>query len=309
MWENKKIAVLSGGRSSEREVSLKSGKAVEAALKKKSLKVITLDSDENIAQNLKKERIDLAFIALHGKYGEDGTIQGLLELLNIPYTGSGVLASALALNKILAKKVFKAEGIPAPEVLGLGTRSSEFDHQLLNIRTQVPVVVKPVSQGSTLGVSIVKKEVELKDALKKAFEYDEEVFVEKYIQGTEVTVSILGNENPQVLPLIEIIPESGFYDYEAKYIPGKSKHIIPPRLPKKYCQKASEMALKAHFSLGCQGFSRAEVIISPEGTPYILDLNTIPGMTEISLYPEAARAAGIEFGDLCLKLLELALEK
>jgi D-alanine-D-alanine ligase len=287
---------------------LKSGKAIETALKEKGLKVITLDADENIAENLKKERIDLVFIALHGKYGEDGTVQGLLELLDIPYTGSGVLASALALNKILAKKVFKAEGVTTPEILGWGTRPPVILGDP-NIKTQIPVVVKPVSQGSTLGVSIVRKESELENALKKAFEYDEEAFVEKYIQGTEVTVSILGNENPQILPLIEIIPQSGFYDYEAKYIPGKSKHIIPPRLPGEYCRLAGEMALKAHLSLRCRGFSRVEVIVDTEGTPYILDVNTIPGMTEISLYPESSRAAGIEFGDLCLKLLELALEK
>ena len=323
MWENKKIAILAGGRSREREISLKSGEAIEAALKKKGLSLLVLDTDENMTENLKREKVDLVFIALHGKYGEDGTVQGLLELLNIPYTGSGVLASALAMNKVMAKRVLQAGGISVPQILGRQVRSPLGRGELASvpgaqgslawdqarIKAQIPVVVKPASQGSTLGVNIVKKEGELEEALRNAFEYDGEVFVEQYIEGTEVTVGILGNQNPRVLPLIEIIPESGFYDYEAKYVPGKAKHIIPPRLPSEQSRRAGENALRAHSLLGCRGFSRSEVIVSQEGTPYVLDVNTIPGMSEISLFPEAARAEGIEFGDLCLKLLELALEK
>lgn len=308
--KSRRIAVLMGGCSSEREISLKSGSAIARALKKRGLKVVMIDVNKNISGNLQKEKVELAFIALHGKYGEDGTIQGLLELLDIPYTGSGVLSSALSLNKIYAKKIFKIEGIPTPpfQVIKKGKRSKDSKRNELRDE-EYPVVVKPSSQGSTIGVTIVREEKELDNAMKKAFLYDKEVLMEKYIAGREITASVLGNDNPCVLPLIEIVTENGFYDYKAKYTPGKSRHIIPPRLPPDWQAKAQEVALAAHSALGCEGFSRSEIIIDEKGNPHLLEVNTIPGMTEISLYPESAKAAGIEFGVLCVRLLELALEK
>ncbi|MFH0797368.1 MAG: D-alanine--D-alanine ligase [Candidatus Omnitrophota bacterium] len=288
-----KVVVLSGGKSSEREISLRSGAAVAKSLKENGFEVVTLDpADKRFAPRiLEIADVYSVFIALHGPGGEDGTIQGFLETLGFPYTGSGVLASSLALDKILAKRLFISAGLPTPP----------FCPPVF-----FPLVSKPARSGSTIGISIVKKEEDLEAALKEARRYDNQVLMEQYISGTEVTVSILGNENPRVLPSIEIVPASGFYDYQAKYAPGGSKHIIPPRLPEEWVSKTEEVVLKAHKLLGCRGLSRSEVIIDKEGNPYILDVNTIPGFTETSLFPESARAAGISFNELTLKLIELS---
>ena len=302
-----KIVVLKGGDSPEREISLMSGKAVEKALKKRGYDIISLDpSTKNFFKRLLSLRPTFVFIALHGGKGEDGSIQGFLDVLGIPYTGSGPLASALAMNKAFSKKLFISASLPTPEFILLDKRRLNF---IPNEGGSYPIVVKPVSSGSTIGISIVKKKKELDNALKLAFSYDEEIILEEYIKGSEVTVSILGNERPQILPTIQILPKEGFYDYKAKYSPGACRHIIPPELPKIWVKRAEETALSAHKLLGCQGFSRTELIINSQGKPYLLDVNTIPGLTEISLFPESAKAFGISFEDLCVKLIELGKER
>ncbi len=293
-----KVAVLMGGVSSEREVSLISGNAVKAALCEEGLSVAGVDVVDRDARRLAEllEGIDIAFIALHGAFGEDGGVQKILEELSIPYTGSGVAASYNSFNKLEMKKVLEKAGIPTPEFF-VGEGKLGF-----------PMVVKPCSGGSAIGVSIVRDKDALEPAVSLARRQDSNVMVEEFIEGKEITVSILGNLEPRVLPTIEIVSHNEFYDYEAKYTRGMSEHIIPPRLPEGYVRGAEEKALLAYRALGCLGFSRIDIIVTGDGVPYILDVNTIPGLTRTSLFPDAARAAGIKFNSLCLRILELAQE-
>jgi D-alanine-D-alanine ligase len=257
------------------------------------------------------ERPDVAFIALHGRGGEDGTIQGMLELLGIPYTGSGVLASALAMDKVMTKRLLRAEGIPVPAdvVVSEGDAASP-DSLAKRVHGTLgyPVVVKPSREGSTIGCSIVRDPSQLSIALASALTYDSEVLIETYVQGTEITAGLLGTRDPLALPLIEIVPKGGFYDYQAKYAAGGSTHIIPARIPDRAAELAREYARQTHNTLGCRGMSRVDMIVSGE-QPYVLEANTIPGMTPTSLLPEAARAAGIEFPALLDRLIESALER
>ncbi|MFA5392901.1 MAG: D-alanine--D-alanine ligase [Candidatus Ratteibacteria bacterium] len=292
----KTVVVLAGGDSPEREVSLRSGTGVARALKEGGFAVKVLDPIEPDfpAKLLGVKNIYAVFIALHGGKGEDGTIQGFLETLGLPYTGSGILASGLAIDKILSKHLFVSAGLPVPPAC---------------LPRDLPLVVKPAHGGSTLGISIVKKKNDLAAALALARKYDARILTEKFISGIEITVGILGNENPRILPAIQIVPASGFYDYQAKYAPGGSRHLIPPELPFKWVCRAGEVVLAAHRLLGCRGLSRSEVIIDQNGNPYLLDVNTIPGFTATSLFPEAAAAAGISFGELTRQLVELARER
>jgi len=300
-----KIVILAGGDSSEREISLRSGKEVFNALKKKGHELFLLDPvEENFCEKILEIKPDCVFIALHGGKGEGGIIQGFLETLNIPYTGSDTLSSAICLNKLVSKKILKFHKIPTPDFIVV---DKSFSPE--KIPFKYPVVVKPASQGSTIGIKIVEKESELYKAIKEAFNYDNEVFIEKYIDGKEVTVSIIGNENPKVMPIIEIITPTGFYDYKAKYTPGGSIHKIPPDLPENVIKKVEDVAIKAYKAVKCSGFARIEIIVSKKGTPYILDINTIPGLTKTSLFPDSAKAAGIPFEELCEKIINLALEK
>lgn len=308
-----KIAVLLGGRSAEREVSLRTGKAVFDALQQKGFNAITIDVDENIVENLKIEDADLVFLALHGKYGEDGTIQGLLELMGIPYTGPGVLASAIAIDKIMTKKILVFSGIPTPEYMFINkhdfTANTEKAVAQIKAELSLPVVVKAPTQGSSIGVAFVHREEEIIPGLKLAMDYDEEVLIEKMIPGVEVTASVLGNRDPVALPLIEIVTTTGVYDYETKYTVGMSDHIIPPRLPEEVQQEIRRIALKTYQAIGCRGLSRVDFIVDKDFQPYVLEVNTIPGMTATSLFPDAARAAGMEFPDLVTKIIDLAMEK
>lgn len=303
----KKIAVLKGGWSSEREVSLKSGKNIENALKKSGLKVVGLDLSPQqnfdvVIEKLKKVKPDICFIALHGSPGEDGTIQGVLELLKIPYTGSGVLSSALSLNKRFSKIIFEKFNIPTPK--WFSTKSLLY---YLPKSFNFPLVVKPISQGSTIGVSIVQNQKDLKNASKLAFKYDKEIIIEEYIKGKEITVGIL-EDKP--LPIIEIVPVGSlFYDFKAKYQKGGSKHIIPARIPKKVYSQAQKLAVAAHKVLGCECFSRVDIRVREDGKVFILEVNTIPGMTKTSLLPEAAKFVGIDFQEMLLKILNYALKK
>ncbi len=301
--KNKRIGVLMGGSSTEREISLKTGEAVLASIKRQGYAAVGIDVDEAVAETLRKEKIDLAFIALHGPKGEDGAIQGLLEILNIPYTGSGILASALGMNKIASRKVFLFHKLPVPEFMIL--RRGE-DSSRISGAFDLPVVVKPSCQGSSVGVSIVRDKAELGGATNLAFKYDPEILVEKYIEGKEIHVGILGQ---QALGAIEVVSKTAFYDYKAKYTPGMSTHIFPARLSKEIYQRSLDYALAAHQALGCSGYSRVDIIVDGQDIPYILEINTLPGMTQTSLLPEIARGVGIDFDALVHQILMLSINR
>jgi D-alanine-D-alanine ligase len=297
--KKKRIAVMMGGLSREREISLKTGKAIQKALSEKGYTVIPIDVGDDIAEKLMKEKIECAFLALHGKFGEDGTIQGMLELMRIPYTGSGVLASALAMDKIMSKKFFLCERIPTPRFEVFQREEIKKDLPQ-SVSVPLPVVVKPAREGSTIGVSIVQKHEELAPALKEAGKYDEEILVEEFMKGKEITVGIL-EDIP--LPIIEIVPKSGFYDYHSKYTKGETQYILPAQIPREKYLYAQEISLKAFQRLGCSGVARVDLMTDENEDPYVIDVNTMPGMTETSLLPKAASYAGIPFEDLVERIL------
>ncbi len=290
---------MMGGLSREREISLKTGKAILKALTEKGYPVVPMDVGGDIPEKLLKEKIECAFLALHGRFGEDGTIQGMLELMRIPYTGSGVLASALAMHKIMCKKFFLYERLPTP-CFEVFQREELKKNSVPSISLPLPVVVKPAREGSTIGISIVRKEEELGPALKIAGEYDAEILVEEFMKGREITVGIL-EEIP--LPIIEIVPRSGFYDYHSKYTKGETQYLLPARLPREKYLHAQEISLKAFQSLGCTGVARVDLMTDENENPWIIDINTMPGMTETSLLPKAASYAGIPFEDLVERIL------
>jgi D-alanine-D-alanine ligase len=297
--KKKKIGVMMGGLSREREISLRTGKAILRALTEKGYQALAIDVSQDIAEALIKEKIDIAFIALHGRFGEDGTIQGMLELMRIPYTGSGVLASALALHKIMAKKFFLCENIPTP-TYEVFLRNEIEKNPPQTASLPLPLVVKPAREGSTIGVSVVRRGEELVPALKEAGKYDEEILVEEFMEGKEITVGIL-EDIP--LPIIEIAPKSGFYDYHSKYTKGETEYIIPARIPREKYLYAQEVSLKAFQALGCSGCARVDLMTDEDGNPFVIDVNTMPGMTETSLLPKAAGYAGISFEDLVERIL------
>lgn len=289
------IGVLMGGRSAEREVSLKSGTAVYNTLRDLGYNVLAIDAGEDLCSVLKKKKIDIAFIALHGGHGENGAVQGMLEIMGIPYTGSGILSSALAMDKEATKKVFLYHGIPMPafKIISRGG-------MIPSLPFAMPYVIKPATEGSSVGVEIVKKQSALKDALQRAFSYGEKVIAEQYIKGKEVQIAIL---NDKVLGGVEVRPSLEFYNFEAKYTAGLTEYILPPQLPGRVYEVAKNTALKAHKALGCSGATRVDLIIESKGKPFVLEVNTIPGMTETSLLPKIAKDAGIGFGVLLTKIL------
>src|SRR4030042_3634137 len=291
--KKKKIGVMVGGLSREREISLKTGKSILKALTEKEYTVFPIDVGKDIAQTLIQEKIECAFLALHGRLGEDGTIQGMLELMRIPYTGSGVLASGLAMHKIMAKKILICDKIPTPSFEVFRREDVEKD-PLKAVLLPFPFVVKPAREGSTIGVSIVRKEGEFVRALKEAFKYDEEILVEEFMKGKEITVGILGDIP---LPVIEIVPKSGFYNYHSKYAKGETEYIIPARVPREKYLYAQQVSIGAFRALGCAGCARVDLMTDGEGNPFVIDVNTMPGMTETSLLPQAASYAGISFED------------
>jgi len=295
-----KVAVLLGGKSAEREVSLKSGGMVLAALRKKGVDAHPFDPKEKDLLELVKERFQRVFIALHGGFGEDGTVQGVLEWLGIPYTGSGVLASALAMDKVRTKRLWAAEGLPtaAYAVLGRDTNLKAVAKKL-----GVPLFVKPASEGSSVGMTKVKKAGDLEEAYALAVNYDPVVIAEKFIDGAELTAAILGE---RVLPIIRIETPREFYDYEAKYIANDTRYLIPCGVPEKKEKELQAICLKAFRSLGCRGWGRVDLMLDKRGRPYLLEVNTSPGMTDHSLVPMAARAVGISYEDLCVQVLEMA---
>jgi len=304
------VALLSGGISSEREVSINSGNQVYEALDKEKYEVLRYDPKTDLQRLVADAaRIDVALVILHGPFGEDGTIQGLLDLLNIPYQGSGVLGSALAMNKRVAKELYQNAGLPVPayRILEAG---DAVDPREIRGRLNLPIVVKPVAAGSSVGMTIVRSAESIREAVHKAFEFDTAVLLEAYIDGTEVTGGVIGNDSDlQALPLIEIVPDPRyeFFDYEAKYTPGATEEICPARISEPLAEKARSYALKAHRALCCKGYSRTDMILQDDEL-YVLETNTIPGMTATSLFPQAAAAAGLSFSALLDRLIHLSIE-
>ena len=304
------IGVLMGGVSSEREISLKSGRAVSEALIRQGQDVVPLDitdSDETkIEALIRKSRLDVAFIALHGRFGEDGTIQAILDKAQVPYTGSGPKASNLALNKAAAQDLFEKNGIRTPpHVILTGKNLSQLEDKIARAGS-FPLVVKPACEGSSIGISIVPGNQELKAALEVAWRYGETVLIEKYIAGRELTVGIIGTG---ALPVVEIYPKGKFFDFEAKYTAGKTEYIVPAEIPQTIDAEVRKAALKAHRLLGCEDFSRVDFMLDAQGRHYILEVNTIPGFTATSLLPKAAQQAGLGFDQLCLTIVQLAYGK
>lgn len=295
----KKIAVLMGGPGSEREVSLATGRGVSKALRSLGIEVVDVDvRDENF--QFPKD-VDLAFITIHGTFGEDGQIQKILEERGVAYTGEGVEGSRIAFDKILSKEKFLERGVVTPEseVIDAGQRP----------KMSVPLVVKPARQGSTVGIVIVKKQNELDAALEEAAKYDRKLLIEKFVSGRELTIGILGD---QALPILEIIPKGGFYDFNTKYpflnpqAGASAQHVCPAKIDSTLTKKIQELALAAFRALGLAVYARVDVLLSETGEPFVLEANTIPGMTETSLLPEAAAAAGIGYPDLCVRIIELS---
>ena len=293
-----KVAVLFGGKSAEREVSLKSGGMVLAALKKKGVDAHAFDPAEKSLESLAKEKFDRVFIALHGRFGEDGTLQGVLEWLRIPYTGSGVLASALAMDKLRTKRIWSAEGLPTAPYAVL---TREMNLKVVARKLGTPLFVKPANEGSSVGMSKVKRPADLEEAFALAVNYDPVVIAEKFIDGPELTIGILGE---QALPIIRIETPREFYDYEAKYIANDTRYLIPAGLSEKKEHEVRELCLDAFRALGCRGWGRVDLMLDRAGKPYLLEVNTAPGMTDHSLVPMAARAVGLSYEDLCIRILE-----
>lgn len=309
-----RIGILMGGRSLERDISLRSGRRVSRALVELGHEVVEFDVDESLVPSLKKAGLDLVYIALHGKFGEDGTVQELLEILGIPYTGPGVLSSMVGFNKALSKEIFLRNGIPTPPFFVLSEATFEEMGALSALaiageKLGYPLVVKPVAQGSALGIRVVEDEKELPEAVRSALHYDDRIMLEKYVAGTEVAVSILGNRELEALPVVEIVPRGGFFDFDSRYTLGATDYYCPARLTEEVTRRVIDVACGAHRCLQCQNLSRVDIIVDQEGVPMVLELNISPGMTESSLLPLAAEAAGMTFTRLVERLIELALEK
>lgn len=307
-----KVAVLSGGWSDEREVSLSSAREVTHALGEAGFEQVDmLDiAAPDFVETLAHGSYDVAFVALHGRYGEDGCIQGLLEIMRIPYTFSGVLASAVSMDKAAAKAVYRRENIPVANdvTIPAGANLSQADVDKIADELGLPLFVKPAGNGSSFGISHVTKREDLASAIERATTSESPVLVEQAIEGTEITVPVIGNAEARALPIIEIDTGADFYDEKVKYEPSELHHIIPARLPEDVYARAQKLAVEAHVALGCRGCSRSDFIVRADGTPVILETNSIPGMTSASLLPDSARRDGIEFPELCRYFVELALE-
>ncbi|MDD4939761.1 MAG: D-alanine--D-alanine ligase [Candidatus Omnitrophica bacterium] len=305
-----KIGVLMGGPSSERDISLKSGKAVHENLAQIGLNAVCIDIKtdgiEDNARLITSSGIDIAFIALHGHFGEDGQIQAVLEGLGIPYTGSGVKASRLAMDKTASRRIFERSGLAVPKYKEEERSTYGAGWAGLHSDFSFPLVVKPATHGSSIGLSIVEKEEFLDRSVNLALSFDTRIIIEEFIAGRELTVGILGE---RALPVIEIVPKKGVFDYDAKYHPGMTEYLVPAELEEGLRAMVQAAALDAHKLLGCSGCSRVDLILSGENIPFILEVNTIPGMTATSLLPKAAKVTGMDFPALCVRLIELAYEK
>ena len=300
-----RIGVLFGGPSSERDISIISGNAVYDSLFEKGLDLIKIDAKDadSLKDSILKSNIDVAFIALHGRFGEDGQVQSILEDLGIPYTGSGPYASKLALDKVLSKEIFKKHNIPTPDYALL---KKDQDYKAIIDGFSFPFVVKPSNEGSSIGISLVEKPDDIERAIDNAFSYDDNILIEKYIKGIDITVGILDDEP---LPVVCIKPKDKFYDIKAKYTSGMSEYIVPADLPDDISKKAQKLSLLAHKVLGCLSFSRVDMLYQEDQSRiFVLEVNTIPGLTPSSLLPKAAKSAGIDFSDICISMVKSALK-
>lgn len=304
-----RIGVLMGGHSAERDVSLRTGQAVHQALLRRGYDAVPIDVDDQICDQLRANRVQIAFLSLHGPGGEDGTIQGLLESIGIPYTGSGVAASAIAMNKATTKALLAYHGIPVPSGTVVQTGMARANARIPK-GLRCPLVVKPIDQGSTIGVTIVRRPAEWAAALRRAQQFGKEAVAECFIPGRELTVSVLqGRKGPLALPLVEIEVTDGFYDFEAKYQKGRTRYLCPAPIPAALAKRLQAVAVRAYSVLGCDGAVRVDIRLTPRGRPFVLEANTIPGMTETSLLPMAAKEAGIDYDTLVERILESALNR
>ncbi len=305
-----RIGVLMGGRSAEREVSLRTGAAVHRSLVRRGYNAVAIDVGSTLFQDLHEQKVELVFLALHGPGGEDGAIQGFLDTLGIPYTGSGIQASAIGMHKATTKTLLTSAHIPVPAGMVVKRWEKVSGATVMKAaKLRWPVVVKPASQGSTIGVSIVRKPSQWREALALAHRYDVDALVEAYIPGHEVTVPIIGSRNasPLVLPAVEIVAPGGFYDFSAKYESGKTQYLCPAPLTASVTRQIRSLALHTYEVLGCEGAVRVDFRITPRGRPVVLEINTVPGMTETSLLPMAAAQAEIDYDELTERILESAL--
>ena len=302
---NKRIGVLMGGLSAEREISLKSGKAVFDSLKSSGLEAIALEvreeTKEEIKRLVKEAAIDIVFVAMHGGFGEDGRLQHILEKIHMPYTGSAEKASRIAMDKIASRRLFEKAGLRVPLCKQIKKKSKDQSCGSLSY----PLVVKPSAQGSSIGISFVVQPSKLRQAINVAFQFGGDVLIEEFIKGREVTVSVV---DAKALPIVEIIPKKGFFDFQSKYEKGQTEYVVPACFDPVLTKRIQQDAVMATKALGCRHLSRVDLIIKGDRTPYVLEVNTIPGMTETSLLPKAAQAAGISFNQLCQRLIELALK-
>ena len=300
-----KVAVLMGGASAEREISLMSGQGVLQALRQQGVDAHAFDPAQRDLSELKKDGFKLCFIALHGRFGEDGTVQGALELLRLPYTGSGVMASSIAIDKVMTKKIWRAEGLPTP---GWQTVNSVEATQAAFSELSPTMIVKPAREGSTIGLTKVTEMSQCDEAYALAAQHDPQVLCEAFIEGEEVTVPVLGSQaNAHALPVIRIVAPQGNYDYQNKYFNDDTQYLVPCGLPAGEEANIQQLCLKAYHALGCRGWARADVMIDARTRqPYLLEINTAPGMTGHSLVPMSARAAGLNYEDLCLTILQSA---
>jgi D-alanine-D-alanine ligase len=307
-----RVAVLKGGRSLERQVSLRSGARVEDALERLGHDVVPIDAGTDLIKRLREATPEVAFVAMHGRDGEDGTIQELLEILGIPYTGSGVLACIRAMDKVLAKYLMLEDGLTTPEFFAFNeTAFRELGAadalEAIEERLDFPIVVKPAGQGSALGIKFARTAADVPGALVAAFSYDDKVLLERHVPGRDLAVSILDGEP---LPVVEAVPQSeDFYDFESRYEIGRTSFVCPADLPAGATERAHELALRTYALLGCYGFARVDLMLDEGGGLYVLEANPIPGLTETSLLPQAAEAAGIGFDELVGRILELASER
>lgn len=307
-FRDKKIGVLLGGLSSEREVSLRSGANCLQALHRLAYDAVSIDVDREVASRVQEAGVEVAFLALHGRYGEDGIVQGLLEMLGVPYTGSGVLASALAMHKVACKKVCRQSGVPTPD--WIDCRRGD-DEQAVALRCSAalgfPVIVKPVQEGSSVGVSKVPAPEDLPGVIREAANRFGSIMVERFVRGTEITVGVVeGAEGVMALPILELVPKNDFYDYEAKYTHGMTEFIIPARLPDATCAAAGDYACRVFRAVGCRGYARVDFLVDAEGVPQFTEVNTLPGMTDLSDLPAQARHAGISYDELVEMILDTA---
>jgi len=303
------IGVLMGGYSSERDISLKSGHAVAESLTRAGCLVLPLDINvrerDQIKNSIERAHVKVGFITLHGALGEDGTIQSILEELGIPYTGSGVAASVRAFNKIETQNILQTRGLPVPKFCAVRQGSEDIE-RIAGVLQAFPLVVKPACEGSSIGVTFARRKEDLPAALAEAFRYGPDAIVEAFIPGRELTVGILDRE---ALPIVEIRPQKQFFDFQAKYQKGMTDYLVPAPLPEGLAHSIQRIALEAHQAVGCEAYSRIDLRLDPDNKPFILEINTTPGFTETSLFPKAARQAGMEFSDVCLRLIALAYGK